>query len=503
MSGKIFVSGPKIDESRSKIIWLFLILILSSLPFLTFSFPPSTDLPQHVSQIRLFLEAIKNMDGPYAIQWVAPNNLIYAFLGMAWALFRPEIVGRIVLWFITLAWIVSIYCLAARRERSREAGVLACLLLFNHAFYWGFLNFLIGWPIFVLWFLLTIKNKQNSLRLGSFLFSLMIAFLLYESHALWFAVGFIWLVIISLIERISLRIFIFRFASLLPIVLISAIWYPSLSTFRETAGFDVAPHWYTSPFARLNPSWLLNSALGGIQGLAETVIFCFLIGWILLGVWENRKQLKGVIDWKMLTVAGLFLAIAFLAPDKYMNTICFSSRWFPCGVIFLILALPAPLTKTSLRRFVSLALFAGFIVTTFLAWNNFEKIELSGLKDALDKIPNSSHVIGLDFVKQSEFIKGRPFLQIYSYSQVLKGGELNFSFAEHSSGIVTYKSPRQIQWTRGLAWFAEHIKKSDLRYFDYALINGKEEVHKTFSSFKELSQINPTGRWRLYRIRKE
>ena len=68
---------------------------------------------------------------------------------------------------------------------------------------------------------------------------------------------------------------------------------------------------------------------------------------------------------------------------------------------------------------------------------------MSGLKEALSAVPSTPRVLGLDFVKESAFIKGRPFLQTVAYTQALKGGEINFSFAEHASGIVAYRERRR------------------------------------------------------------
>ena len=105
-------------------------------------------------------------------------------------------------------------------------------------------------------------------------------------------------------------------------------------------------------------------------------------------------------------------------------------------------------------------------------------------------------------VKKSEIIKGRPFLQLFAYAQVFKGCELNFSFAEHYSGLVAYKTKREIPWTPGLEWFAAKVKSADFAYFDYILANGLAADHKTLSSFRELLPVTYSGRWRLYEVRR-
>ena len=206
------------------------------------------------------------------------------------------------------------------------------------------------------------------------------------------------------------------------------------------------------------------------------------------------------MDKDLLFAAFLFLGIAWLAPDKYMNTIHFASRWMPCGLILLLLAAPTPFAKAAQGRLAAFGLLAAFTISTGLVWLRWESAEMSGLKEALSAVPSAPRVLGLDFVKESAFIKGRPFLQTVAYTQALKGGEINFSFAEHASGIVAYRERRRAPWTQGLDWFAERAKRSDFRYFDHILVNGDSGIHKAMAGMKELEALTLEGRWRLYRI---
>ena len=56
---------------------------------------------------------------------------------------------------------------------------------------------------------------------------------------------------------------------------------------------------------------------------------------------------------------------------------------------------------------------------------------------------------------------------------------MNFSFAEHYSGLVAYKTKREVPWTPGLEWFAAKVKRTDFAFFDYVLANGLEADHKS------------------------
>ena len=492
------VSSTARSGRKTRIIVAAGLFVLAILPIVLTEFPPSTDLPQHIAQVRLFLDTLRSPGGLYVIQWLAPNNLIYSLILIFWSVLPVAYVGPAVLVLIVFLWIAAIFLLATGKGRSTEAAILASLLVFNQSFYWGFLNFMTGFPVFILWFALTTKDPgHRSWKLYAGLVGT--SFLLYGSHALWLAAGGAWLVLLGLLKRIKVKEFLLRLATLIPCGMVALLWYPRLSLARAASGFDVAPHW--SPlFDRL--SSFVDAAFGGIRGPVEIMVFVFLYVWCGLSVWQNRKRLGGLIDKDMLAAGGFLLAIVIIAPDKFMNTIFFGSRWFPIALIFFLLSLPVP----SIRRFpvktVALTIAAAFFLITAIAWHKYGTEDLSGFREGLDRLPALSRVLGLDLFKQSEIIKGRPFLQLFAYAQVFKGCELNFSFAEHYSGLVAYKAKRKVSWTPGLEWFAVEVKRTDFAFFDYVLVNGPEADHKTLSSFRELSPMTLSGRWRLYKVRR-
>jgi hypothetical protein len=471
---------------------------MALVPLFMTAFPPSTDLPQHIAQVRLFLDTLRSPGGSYVIQWLAPNNLIYSLILILWSVLPVAYVGPAVLVLIVFLWIAAIFLLAAGKGQSTEAAILASLLVFNQSFYWGFLNFMTGFPVFILWFALTTKAPGH--RSWKYYAGLVgISFLLYGSHALWLAAGGAWLVLIGLLKRIKVKEFLLRLASLIPCGVVVLLWYPRMSLARAASGFDVAPHW--SPlFDRL--SSFVDAAFGGIRGPVEIMVFVFLYGWCGLSVWQNRKRLGGLIDKDMLAAGGFFLAIVIIAPDKFMNTIFFGSRWFPIALIFLLLSLPVPSIRRPSAKIVALTIAAAFFLITAIAWHRYATEDLFGLREGLDRVPASSRILGLDLIKESEIIKGRPFLQLFAYAQVFKGCELNFSFAQHYSGLVAYRDRREVPWTRGLDWYPENAKRIDFGFFDYVLVNGSEDGYRTVLSYRDLSPVTRSGRWRLYQVLK-
>jgi len=495
--GRFELRASVLSEVKKKALIASGIVLLTVLPILLTPFPPSADLPQHIAQVRLFLETLNGPPDPYVILWYGPDNLVYFFLLLFWIVLPVAWVGRAILALIAILWIAAIFVLGTKRDSAIEAMILVTMLVFNQAFYWGFLNFLIGLPVFVLWFLLTTRARENSswrLQVGL----VAVSFLLYASHALWLAAGVGWFFFLNVLRRTPVKHFLLGMTALIPAGIVSLFWFPFLSTARAGAGYDVIPRW-SGLFDRL--SSCIDAAFGGIWGVTGMAAFLVLYSWIGFSVWQNRKRLAESVDKDLLAAGLFFLTIVILAPDKYMSTIFFNSRWFPVALLFLVLSLPAPTVK---RRPVLLSASLAVIVVSslviFSAWRKYSREDLSGFREAIDRIPVSSRVLGIDLVKNSDTIRGRPFLQLFAYAQVFKGGTVNFSFAEHYSGLVAYREKRTAPWTPRLEWYGERFRSEDLQWFDFVLANASVAEHKLVLEIKELSPVTFTSPWRLYRV---
>jgi hypothetical protein len=479
---------------NTRILFAVLCCVLAAVPFLVVKFPPITDLPQHAAQVRLFGEALSQPDSPYRIQWMTPYSLVYTVLGASWLLFGPENAGRVGMLIIALLWIVMLHLLAGRMKRPSLAASLALLLFFGHILYWGFYQFAFGWPLFIGFLLLLRANfrsprKETLAFLGAWV-------ILYFTHILWFLVAVAWLGVTHLFIRRDFKKLFLRAVGAAPLFALAGAWYPNLAAY----GFKSQTIWATVPFERLLPTWLADASFGGLKGALEPVFFGLIVIWILLAWLPNRKSFLAKADKSLLLLSALFFLLALVLPDKHINTIRFCQRWVPPGLAFLLLGLPEiKARKSALTAAVFVSLFA-FIALTSLNWMAFERSELSGLGESLAELPPRPHLIGLSFMKESTIVRGRPFIQVFSYAQVYRGGELNFSFADFGPSLVIYREPRQLAWTSGLEWFPERAKKSDLMSFDYALVGGDDRLHEAVRQDRTFIPVSSAGRWRCYKI---
>jgi hypothetical protein len=413
-----------------------------------------------------------------------------------WAVFPPLVAGKMTMLALALLWSGSIFVLAGAYGRPLESAVTASLLTFSASFYWGFINFLSGWPLFVLWLVLLKQVSpppRKLILLGLCAIAIMLA------HSLWFAAALCALALLDVLRRAPVRRVLLQAAAVAPVLLVAFLWYPHISASRLQIGFDTDAHWLTTPWQRLNPEWIVDQALGGLTGPWDMAVLTLLVLWGTLAIFTNRASLRESWDRELGYAGLLLLAVSLFVPDKFLNTITFASRWMPVAFVLLLIALPRPAIPRIVRLVIPLAALITYSVATAYLWRHYETEELSGLTESLSSIPDNSRTLGLDFIKKSEFVRGRPFLQTFAYSQVLHGGELNFSFVIHGSGIVANAAPPVFTWTPNLEWSPEGVDIRDFRQFDIALVNGTDEMHAKLLKFGIVAPITTQGRWRAYR----
>lgn len=479
-------------------------MVLVALPFLVVTFPPITDLPQQTAQVRLFLDAVTNPDSPYRVQWTTPNGLAWAPFGLAWVVLPPVAAGRVGMLLLALLWVGAVGALARWRRRSAAAAVLAAVFVFHHALYWGFAGFVAGFPIFALWLTVTGRDPGDRSAAVDMALHLGGALLLYFTHALWFAAGLLWLGIFALASRAWRRPgpWLGRSLAVLPVGVLALVWFVGV---QETP-FSTPPLWRHLPWERLAPERLLEASLGGLRGPLEAIVFALVLGWIALALgaaWRSGRLGRST-DRRLLGVALFFFALYLVLPDKYTNTILFAQRWLPPALACLVLAVPPLPVRPVLRRVLALGILAAFCLGTATVWMEVEARELAGLEKALAALPAEPppKVLGLAFDRESPRLDGVPFLQTFAWAQVLRGGELNFSFALFPSSLVVYDPVPARPWTEGLEWYPDRVRREDFPYFTHVLMGASDDdVHRFLAGAPELEPVTSRGVWRLYRVR--
>jgi hypothetical protein len=470
-----------------------------SLPFLMAPFPPATDLAQHIAQIRLAGDVLAGRAPELSMAWLAPGNLVYAILGGLSTILSPTTAARVGLWLIALSWSLATLALAHKRGRDPLLAVAASVLAFQAALYWGFLNFLLGWPAFILWLHLTGSPPEARRRIWRHGLALGAAsLLLYSAHILWFVMGGVWILLAGILTRPPRLAWVLRLAGMVPGALLAAAWYPHMAQHR--AQFGTGALWFSGWWHRLHPLDLCQTMMGGPAGPDPTTMGGSLAFWVLVVLVTRWGEIRRHSDRLLLAAAALLGLVALVGPDKYMNTIYFAQRWAPCSTALLLIGLPAP--RLRIRAAFSAGLLGTASLATCFAWLSFSNVEMTGFRDALAASPPNARVLELDLVGKSEFVGGRPFMQMMAYLQAEKGGSLNFSFAEHGSSLVSYRSPRVRTWTPALEWRPERLQAADVLAFDVVLMNALPADHQRFQGYAPVVPLTHAGRWRLYAVRR-
>ncbi|OYT72497.1 MAG: hypothetical protein CFK52_04650 [Chloracidobacterium sp. CP2_5A] len=488
--------------------------LAATLPLLTTPFPPTTDLPQHVAQVRLWLEILQETPQPngvaYVVQWWTPYSLAYLVMGALWQALPPARVGQAMLLTLALAWTLTIHWIAARRGRSAAAAALATTLFFNHALYWGFMSFMTGFPLFLAWAHVTTTDAPPTRRRRALLAGLAAA--LYAAHALWFALALLWLGAAGATRRRPWRALLAEGLWLSPLAVLAAAMYAGIGS--ATALVSHKTVWTDPAGLRLLTGWLPRAVYGGLCGPLEPLTLTILGGWLSAGLIRHWGRIRTATDPTLLLAGGLCLAAGLLLPYQYQYTIAFAERWMPVAAVLLLLGAPAldmsapggaeDACAGALLRAGAALLCVAFCLWTAGVWRAFAREHVSSLEAALSALPPRPRVVGLDFVKEVPGFRGRPLMQTPAYAQVTRGGGYSLSFAKFPQSFVRYETDTVARWTDGLEWSPESLTETDLNYFDFVLAVGDRWAHERLQAkfpqrLRRLTDANQP--WRLYRIR--
>lgn len=480
--------------------FLLVLVALASLPYWVVTIPPGTDLPQHLSQIVL-AKQVWNGERTDLIftPWYFPQTLIYILVGLAMTVAPPLVAGKLVMTTMIALWLGASYYLAKCLGRPFATWLISSTLVFNFLFHWGLLNFLIAWPIlcfFLARSILLLSRPEFTAR--DVLVQALLFLLLYYAHALVFL--FANLALFALLiqsRRQDLRSLLF---AALPAWVLALAWYPALAELRTGSGANVAPIWFRSPIERINVDTITDALLGCLANPVEHVTVFALFAWITLTLYQHRKPLSTAVHIPLLTVGGLMVGGWLILPEHYLNTIFFGARWLPLGMTLILLSLPAPNLPGRLTVLVPLTLYLGLAAVTVTALKLREHEEQDGLLEALMRVQPSDNLLAIDRLG-SNYVKGVPDLQIFSYSQAIHGNNIHFSFAEHYSSIVMPRQRVDRIVTQRDIWAELTPQGGTPREFSALLVGADPDTHQTIVDLLGLGPAEPaTTSWRLYRL---
>jgi hypothetical protein len=498
--------GSSGETHGARYAWSFAASALCvCLPFMFVRYVPAADLPQHLAQVRLLGELFGRLPATsdlslLTVQWWAPNTLVYAPLFALCELFEPVLAGRACVTLLLVAQVAVIHRIGSLRGLPLPSLWLASGLVYSAALVWGFLNFLCAVPLFVLLVDYAVHPAQREERSRSWEAAVVLA-LLYVAHVLLCAAGVAVVVASALLRRgWPLRRRLGWLLPVVPVGLLALAYVPAMAGRRATAGFDLGLHYFATPLERLLPGELATVLAGAVRFRwsqlwvlpAAAYIAAALLARRRDEVWRGRA---------LASIGGLIIALALVIPDQWLTTIRLPERFGAIGLTLLVTGLPRPRLRPALGAALAGGIAALACAGTTAAFVAFERFELSGLDEALAAIPGPARSIGLAYQPVSALVTGRPYIHAVAYAVASRGGESDFSFAEHGTTIVAYKAPRRATWQRGTEWLPERATRRDVQAFDFALVSGTDDDHARFVAMSGARALTRTGKFRLYQPR--
>jgi hypothetical protein len=420
--------------------WLTGISVLWVLPLWVTPFPPMVDYPQQLALaaiLRWYGDPVRRFRETYELALWAPHGLFKLLVaGLGWVL-PINVAGRLVVSLCLVA--VGAAALALCRQAGRPAvyALLALALTYNYAFFWGFVDNLLAYPLALGGVALADRLCDRPFTARSWLALAGVGILFYTVHLqflLLFAGAVGWL---AICRRPGWRRLALWLSSLVPGVAVglAAMAYGVL---RSPAGVITAyelrmrqrPPVRLSILSKLRwvpellfgptGNWLPWAAFGLLLAVVVVAVVCRVEGpWV-----------RGLKDARFATLAG-WIALLYLVLPEFRGGYLIAQRIAPFAAMVAVTALPV--VRPDRRRLVAwlaAALVVFQLGQTLAGFLRFRS-ESAGLAELLADTEPGQSLAGLMFDRHSGVW---PAMAVYvhfpAYYQVFKGGRILFSFAE-------------------------------------------------------------------------
>jgi hypothetical protein len=480
--------------------WLFVaVLAAGALLVGPSRYPPILDLAQQLDQVRLAAEVIAGERPDLAIRWFGPNKLGYLPLALAHLVAPEGWAPRFAAWLLLAVGFAAVHLLARVTRQGAATTLLASTLVLGSSYYAGFFNFVVGWLGLAYWTRELDERRRRRAPWRVALSTAAGALLLYLAHGLWLVV--LGLVVASwvLLHRFDLREFLARVAGV-------SVLAPLLLSFRDAltaSGWQASGSVIISPLDRLSDLDVSASiAYGGLKGALEPGLFLILVVWLLGGAATTLHRRVGARSAFLFVAGTAFLALAFVGPFRVDQTILFSWRWGGPGFLALLFALEPVDLRPAIATGVAALVLGVQLITTGVAWRQFDREEAAGFAMCLGRIPRESSLLAVDGSPASRTLRLTPTLHLFAYAGYEKRAELSFSFVEYGSSLVGRADPdRSSMLGQWLLINPARVRGSHLDPFAYVLVHGPEEVAAALAGRTgRLRRIESSSTWSLFEV---
>ncbi len=480
------------------------------------------DYPQQLalaSIIRFYSEPARALQKTFELVLLRPQGL-FKLVTATFALVMPiDAAGKLVVSLCLIAIAPCVLLLCRRTGRPGWYAFLALAITYNTAFYWGFVDNLIAYPLVLLgagladrWF-----DQPFGWRSWSCLAALGVLFYAVHLEFLLILIGSLgWL---ALARRPRPRQFMVWLSSMLPglAVGMGTLAWAHIHAATVMTGYQQRLSAERTRFAPLGeklgrlPDLLFGAYTEGTQFLLLAMLLAVIL---VLYFWRIREISEdgeaGEADrsggWlyrtRFATLGGWVFFLFLILPD-FTTSYMVCDRLVPLAVMLLIPGLPIPQAR-QLR--LAATLTGGLVVLQLLqtATSFFSfAAESAGLRELLDQTEPGQSLAGLIYEPGVTAWTEPAVLEHFpAFYQVFKGGRVHFSFVQFFNSPVAYRPGQNYEDALLAEWNEWNPQKfiyprhaSHYRYF--LVRGGPEHLAAAFGPYLQECRVKKIGRWYL------
>ncbi|MCO4762998.1 MAG: hypothetical protein KC502_15890 [Myxococcales bacterium] len=509
--------------------WLTFSLAVSSallaLPLFSGTYLPYLDLPQHVGAVSILADgdpafrfshyySVDLLGSPYLLPYLIAT-------GLAWV-FGPALAVKLLfaLAAVSLPWAMA--WAAHRFGRDPAVGLLAAPFAFGTFAFMGFLNFVLSFPLFLLW-IGWWRGAVSAPKFGvsQWLVGGLLSITLFYGHVMTFGFAAGACGLIALLAETpgeghrpwpALATRLLRGLHFLPGVLLFGAW----SMWSGTASKGELGRMVGKAIANEAPRWdghldrlkvLLDYSLSVYPDASdEWLLFGWLLAVIVFALLCRRTAVIGTrAHFRAGLLPGLLvlsaLTLGLLMPANYRGIWPIAARMAPL-LALLVLLLPRGRVV-----WAPAALVLGLGLTGATSYVHAQHIEdfqaeVGPLGEVIEPIDKGARVMTLIWDRGSRIVRWPAFMHYSQYVLAERGGVSEFSFVNFTKSPIHYvedhaplRLPARFEW---MPHAYNHARDGD--WYTYVLMRdgGRTRAHQSFRGGPQMRLVKRAGPWALY-----
>ena len=475
--------------------------------------PPLQDLPQHVAAVQVlsrYTDAHWHFAEYFELHLARTQYLTVYLLAVPLArVFGALMAVKLVL---ALAWIATPLSVLALLRTLGKDGWLSLLVLpltYNMHAMTGFINFIAALPLMFFGMAYAIRSYQKpSLRSSWVLAGILL--LTFYTHIVPF--GVLLLAVCALAIDRKWTVIMARLWPLLPSVAAGALWVATspagltlLRMGKPVAGSLPPRYVPISEAIRSVADWLTPGLPGEADWnrIAVWTLLCASL-WALSAAYAPSRSGSPESQAGRVASARLAFLLPFCIACYFWLPVSYDFIW-PISLRFPLMAaylLPlwlahAPAVARRAAAVVATYLAASALMDVSAAFQQFERTEMRGFDEVIERIPQGSRVVGLIYNPRSNVMRQPSLLHAVAWVQAERGGAVMFTFADFQQSPFAFREnnrpprvPPRWEWEPNRV-----VPDRDLKWYQYVLVRGNPGAVATSQNFTKVIQ---SGTWSLW-----